>query len=104
MLDTERYRRWVATLAASDAVLVQLALIALASVFVWERLRSMPEPARGYLRLMYAAVALGYLMLQLVTTRGALYLFLGALALSIVARVIWTRRQRRLVSLATKGK
>lgn len=94
MPDTDRYHRWAAMLTASDAVLVQLAGLALAAVFVWERLRTLPEPWRGRARMLYASVALGFLLVQVVTTRGALLVMLSAMALSVLARSVWAHRRR----------
>lgn len=94
-MDTDRYRRWVTMLTASETVLVQLALLALAAVIAWERLRSLPEPLRGWLRLLLMAAALGFLMVQLVTTRGMLIVFVSVLVVSVVARAVWAYRRRR---------
>ncbi len=95
-MDTDRYRQWVAMLGASDRVLVQLAGLALVAVFVWRRLSTLPEPWRGRARLLYVSAALGFLLLQVVTTRGTLLVMLTVLAVSVTARSVWAyRRQRR---------
>lgn len=103
MLDTDRYHRWVAMLTASDRVLEQLALLAFAAVFVWERVRGWPEPWRGRMRLVIMAAALGFLLVQVVTTRGTLYVMLAGLALSVGGRALWAYwdyRRRHLAGAA----
>jgi len=96
MPDTERYREWAAMVAASDNVLVQLVLIAAAAVFAWERLRSLPAPWRDGLRLIYMAAALGFLLVQVVTTRGLALALLALVGLSAVGRAVWDYRTKHL--------
>lgn len=87
MLDTDRYRRWVSMLAASDRVLEQLFWIAAAAVLVWEVARRLPEPWRGRARLVYGALGLGVL---LTTTAGEVTtgaLVLAAAVFGVVAVV-----------------
>lgn len=85
MPDTDRYHRWAAMLAASDNTLVQLALLAAAAVFVWEVLRSVPEPWRGRGRLLYVAIALGFMLMQILTMPSSLILMLAVVTF-ILAR------------------
>lgn len=94
MPDTDRYRQWAAMLSASDAVLVQLAGLSLVALIVWARLGTLPEPWRGAARTVYMAGALGYLLVQIVTTRGTLLVLLSVLAVSVVARAVWANRRR----------
>ena len=106
MPDTDRYRQWVALLAASDRVLVQLVAIAAGAVLAWELLRRLPQPWQGRARLLYLAVGLGTLLTAL---RGQLsWLALVVLAACIGAGAMLTRgivdRRRRVAgSSPTKG-
>lgn len=102
-METERYRQWAAMLAASDQTLVQLALLSVAAVFMWERLATLPAPWRGRARLAYAALALGFLLVQLVTTRGALVAMLSVCVLSALAHAVYSRWRRRLMEGVTNG-
>jgi hypothetical protein len=53
MPNTQRWLAWLALQRASDAVLVQLATMAVASVLVWESLRQFPPAWRGRARSVY---------------------------------------------------
>lgn len=57
---SERYARWTAMLAQSDANLVGLALIAIAILFLWRAINRLPAPwglgARGAFLVMTAGL------------------------------------------------
>ncbi len=66
-MTTDRYARWVQILAASDAALVQLLVVALIVVALWEIVRRLPQPWQGRLQavaLGEALVVFGYLLIK----------------------------------------
>jgi CDP-diglyceride synthetase len=81
MPDTERYRRWLAMLAASDAVLLQLVTLAAAGVLAWEWIRRSPAGWRPRLRRAYllftAGVCLVTLAGQSFDVAGTIYFFVS---------------------------
>jgi len=91
MPDTERYRQWLAMQQGSDRVLVQLVLIAASAVFVWDYLRTLREPWRARLRTGYMAVALAFLLTQLVRDWTGATVFVGICAALIAGRALWLK-------------
>lgn len=103
MPDTERYRQWVALLAASDRVLVQLAGLAVLAVVGWELLRRVREPWHSRLRLLYLAGGLGVLTTALRGQFNTLLLMSVAAAFSVgavILRAVWKANTR---PIETKG-
>lgn len=97
MPDTERYRRWVEMMTASDAVLLQLVALAVIAVLVWEAVRGLSEPWRGRLRLLYLAFGVGALMTALRGTVSTLILVVAAGvvgASAALARSLWVYLRR----------
>ena len=105
MPDTERYRAWVAMLAASDRVLVQLVGLAVLAVVGWELLRRVRAPWQDRLRLLYLAAGVGTLLTALRGQVSTLVLIALAAQIgvgAIAARAVWQMWQRRNSS-ETKG-
>jgi hypothetical protein len=64
-MDTSRWTAWVALMAQSDALLVQLATMAMAAALYWEASRRLPQPRRGRVRDFFLVLLLGlYLYLM----------------------------------------
>lgn len=64
---TDRYARWLQILAVSDAALVQLLVVALIVVALWEIVRRLPQPWQSRLQVVALAEGLavfGYILLQ----------------------------------------
>lgn len=82
---SERYTRWVAMLAQSDANLVRLAVIALALVVAWRAAPLLPAPWAARLRLLEM---LGSLIVVAEVITGVqpspMWLVLGGLVLALM--------------------
>ncbi len=82
---SERYTRWVAMLAQSDANLVRLAVIALALVVAWRAAPLLPAPWAARLRLLEM---LGSLIVVAEVISGVqpspMWLVLGGLVLALM--------------------
>lgn len=65
-MTTDRYTRWLQILAVSDAALVQLLVVALIVVALWEIVRRLPQPWQSRLQVVAlgeALVVFGYLLM-----------------------------------------
>ena len=103
MPDTERYREWMALLAASDRVLVQLVGLAVLAVVGWELLRRVRGPWHGRLRLLYLAGGLGVLTTALRGQFNTLLLMSLAALFSVAAVVLRAAWKRTARPVETKG-
>ena len=85
---SERYTRWVAMLAESDANLVRLAAIALALVAAWRLTPLMPAPWPDRLRLLEMLASL-IVVAEVISgiQPSPLWLVLGGLAIALVLAV-----------------
>lgn len=83
---TERYTRWVAMLAQSDANLVLLAAIAMAVVIAWRAGGRLPAPWGGRLRELFMMGAL-CMLLQFVAGASVTYGF--AAVMGFIGGIAW---------------